>query len=421
MLGRAAPPKAPPELPELDRCISTGLSEGLFSTAACVASVGDHIFHRGVYGQPHAPPPVGVRSNFEQLYDLGSLTGPLGAGLGALWLVGKGRMDLGASLAKTVAKLRDERFLPVMLDMLLDHSAGFPAGDNLWRDLLALDAKRPAAARRAGTEAMHEDLQELIAKLELAYEPGKNMRASALDFVVLGWAIESISKQPLDRMLAREIYEPLGVAKDLFFVKQGDYQQGRLLARRVFAAGAQCAARARAVRGEVSDPLAWALGGVAGHAGLFGTVDAVWQVARALLSSYRGRERFFLGGAVKRFFTRSRRVAKSTYALGWQAPTVNDSPAGKKFSQSSVGHVGSTGGALWIDLSTDVIGVLLANTQHMPGGEEKTARIAKLHARLFELVAKHGETLLPRTTSQGASAFRDPQGRPAARKPGGRP
>jgi CubicO group peptidase (beta-lactamase class C family) len=396
---------ATPNVPDIDRCVQTGVYDKTFSAAACIASAGGRIFHRAAYGQPAQQPPV-RKAGLDLLFDLGSLTRPLATALAALWLTSKGRLDLNASLTSTLPELKDTRFEKVTIDMLLDHSSGLPASPPSWQELSAIDAKRPEAARLTGSSRSTGELKETLKRLQFAHEPGTCVLESDLGFVVLGWIVESAAGQPLDALLEREVYRPLGIADDLFFVRQSLPKPQQRWARRTFAAGEQCAWRKRLLQGEVSDPVAWSLGGVAGHAGLFGTVDAVWELVHALWAGYTGRHCFFLGGTVKRFWTRSRRVSASSRALGWDTTTVNGSPAGKRFSQGSVGHVGSTGGAVWIDPATDVIGVFLANAQH-PSLVGKSEALAKLHPRLFELIAKYGEALAPESQPRGSRAFYD--------------
>jgi CubicO group peptidase (beta-lactamase class C family) len=411
--GGAGPEVAAVNVPEIDRCIQTGLHEKTYSAAACIASVGGRVFHRAAYGSPRqVAAPTGRKPGLDLLFDLGSLTCPLGSGLLALWLVGKGRLDLGTTLRKTLPELADPRFDAVTLDMLLDHTAGLPASRPLVDELRRVDDRRPAAERVLGTRRATPELKKLAAAVPFAATPGTRAVESELGSLLLGWIVEGVVGAPLDAALEREVFGPLGVAADLFFVRHDDTRRAQQSSRRSFAAGEDCPWRKRLLQGEVSDPLAWAAGGVAGHAGLFGTVDAVWRVVEALRASHGGAGRDFLGGTVKRFWTRSRRVAATSRALAWDTTTANDSPAGRRFSQASVGHVSSTGGAVWIDLSTGVVGVFLANAQH-PSPAGKAEALHTLQPRLFELIAKQGEALLPEVSSLGSRAF---QGGPIPRR-----
>ena len=116
-----------PNIPDIDRCIQKGLQDHTFSAASCVASRGEKIFHRAVYGCPVYPPPL-RKIGFDTLFDLASLTKPLGAGLAAMFLAGKGHLDLSITLDKTLPEFRTRaEFKTITLDMLLEHCGGFPA------------------------------------------------------------------------------------------------------------------------------------------------------------------------------------------------------------------------------------------------------------------------------------------------------
>ena len=402
-------PESPEELPEvvvpdLDRCVQTAIYEKTFSAAACIASVGGRIYHRAVYGCPTTPPPV-RRLGHDTLFDLASLTKPLGTGLAALQLSSQNRLDLNASVGKTIPELKDSRFQDVTIDMLLEHTSGLPAVRSFWQELVEDEAGKPAAQRVAGTARAVPLMRQRFAQVLLEYEPGSKVLYSDLGFMALGWIIESIVGKPLDVYLAREVYRPLGLDNDLFFVRLDDLKGRQRLARRLFAATEDCPWRQRVLQGEVHDPNSWALGGVAGHAGLFGTADAVWRLVRALWEAYKGEGRAFLGGSVRRFWTRSKRLRDTTRTLAWDTPSAHGSAAGKRFSLNSVGHLGFTGCSVWVDLNSDIIGVLLANSAH-PTPDGKQEKMAKLRPRVYELIAKHGESLpADPERPKGAAAF----------------
>ncbi|MBN1959594.1 MAG: serine hydrolase [Deltaproteobacteria bacterium] len=395
-----------PTVPDIDRSIQTGIYNKTFSAAACIASVGSTIFHRSVYGLVSQPPPV-RRSDYNLLFDLGGLTQVLGAGLAALYLISKNRLDLDIPLDRTIPEFKHSRFSKITVSMLLEHCAGFPSSNDLSNYLRKLDNRRPPDKRIIGTSAALAELKRVVPQLKLSFTPGSMVTESAVNSMVLGWIIEAVTGKPLDIFLEREIFKPLGIADQIFFVRLYETHHPMLSAKRVFAAGEQCPWRNKLLQGEVSDATAWIAGGVAGHAGLFGTIDAVWTIIDALQQSYHGTGRFFLGGAVKRFWTRSKRLASATRALAWDTTTVNNPKAGKRFSQSSVGQVDPLTGAIWIDLASKISGVFLANGNH-PRATDKIEAIAKIQLRVFELIAKHGEAILPQINqAMGSKAFYD--------------
>jgi CubicO group peptidase (beta-lactamase class C family) len=106
------------------------------------------------------------------------------------------------------------------------------------------------------------------------------------------------------------------------------------------------------------------MGGVAGHAGLFGVIDDVDRLVNVLIACYRGAHSFLPRQMVQEFWTRAGIVPGSTWCLGWDSPSLQNSSAGDYFSSHSVGHLGFTGTSLWIDLEQQVHVIVLSNRVH---------------------------------------------------------
>jgi len=199
----------------------------------------------------------------------------------------------------------------------------------------------------------------------LVHQPGHASVYGDLDFIVLGAVVEALAKQPLDEFCADRIFRPLGM-DDTFFVRLGDGEPGLpdALRRRV-AATENCAWRDRVVWGEVHDPNAHVMGGVAGHAGLFSTADDVMKFATTLLDVWHGRSNVWPRELLREFTRRQDLTEGSDWALGWDTPTEGASSSGQHFSASSIGHLGFTGTSLWIDLEREAVVVFLTNRVHL--------------------------------------------------------
>ncbi len=378
-------------VPEIDRCVQGAVKEGLFSGAAVMASVGGEPFHRAVYGMAQEPPPR-QRLADDALFDLASLAKPLGAGLLAMKLVGKGRLDLGAPLSKTIPLFRDARFDAVTIDMLLEHSTGWPADIDFWpfwqADSFDVDA-----------------MKAHLASLPFENAPGRVAVYSDVGFMALAWILEGVMGKPLDVALEKEIYAPLGVDSDLFFVRHREPRANRKLVKRTFVATEDCPKREKRLVGEVHDPKAWLLGGVAGHAGLFGTIDAVWKVAEAVRCCHAGEGDLIAPPVVKRFFKRTNRVAESTRTLVWDTPSARGSLAGGRASKQTVGHLGFTGTSVWIDLIRGATTVVLSNSVH-PSPEGKKPRMQDFRRRVQDHMWREAELVQQANPGQrGSGAF----------------
>jgi len=132
-----------------------------------------------------------------------------------------------------------------------------------------------------------------------------------------------------------------------------------------YAATEFCAWRQKVLCGEVHDDNAFAMGGIAGHAGLFSTAQDIHRFVSFLTECYNGRNPAFLPGSIVReFLERATGIEGSTYALGWDTPTIGRSSSGHGFSPKTVGHLGFTGTSIWWDLEHDIHVVILTNRVH---------------------------------------------------------
>jgi CubicO group peptidase (beta-lactamase class C family) len=120
------------------------------------------------------------------------------------------------------------------------------------------------------------------------------------------------------------------------------------------------------------------MGGVAGHAGLFGTAGDLMNFAQILLDVWHGRSDALPPEQVRQFCERQD-LPDSDWALGWDTPTEGNSSSGTLFSRTSVGHLGFTGTSLWIDLESEAIVVMLTNRVHLVAKKSKFDLRAKVH------------------------------------------
>jgi CubicO group peptidase (beta-lactamase class C family) len=141
--------------------------------------------------------------------------------------------------------------------------------------------------------------------------------------------------------------------------------------RRGVAATENCPWRGRIIWGEIHDPNAWAMGGVAGHAGLFAPADDVLRFGRVVLDAWHGRSDALPHDLLRVFLRRQNLPEDSGWALGWDTPTPGISSSGRLFSQSSVGHLGFTGTSLWIDLDKEAVVAMLTNRVHLVAKKSK--------------------------------------------------
>ncbi|MGH7634014.1 MAG: serine hydrolase, partial [Gemmatimonadaceae bacterium] len=177
---------------------------------------------------------------------------------------------------------------------------------------------------------------------------------SDLDFMLLGFILDGVRNSLADRFAT--LLSQMGVVDELQF------NPPPLWMRRIAPTEID-PWRGRLLIGEVQDENAAALGGVAGHAGLFGTASAVGSCARHLLQVLDGRVGAFRRDTLEAFITKRPEVPGSSRALGWDTMRATSS-CGARMSAAAIGHTGFTGTSLWIDPERDCYVVLLTNRVH---------------------------------------------------------
>jgi CubicO group peptidase (beta-lactamase class C family) len=297
------------------------------------------------------------------IFDLASLTKPIATTTAILLLVDEGAVELDAPVAKYLPLFSERDKEAVTIRNLLTHSSGLKP----WRAYheIFLQKERKTGEALIGSPEARTSVIDRTVRSALVHEPGEAAVYGDLDFIVLGAVVEAVGGQRLDDFCRERIFEPLEMS-DTFFIPIGrDAQPLPEPTKRRIAATENCPWRDRVLWGEVHDPNASVMGGVAGHAGLFSTVDDVMKFGRVIIDTWHGRSEALPREPLRQFLTRQNLPTSSDWALGWDTPTEGASSSGKHFSKNSVGHLGFTGTSLWIDLDREVAIALLTNRVHL--------------------------------------------------------
>ncbi len=317
----------------------------------------------------------------ETIFDLASLTKPMATTASIMLLVDDGVVAVDDPVAKFLPAFADRGKEAVTLRHLLTHSAGLKP----WRAFheVMIRKERKTGERILGTSEGNEWILDRVIRSALVHEPGEAAVYGDLDFIALGAVVESVTGKGLDEFSAERIFAPLEMKDTRFLpvpVDGADLDNAVPAAlRRRIAATENCPWRDRILWGEVHDPNASAMGGVAGHAGLFSTADDVMIFAEAILAGWHGRSGLFPQAITREFCTRQHLPADSDWALGWDTPTQGVSSSGKLFSPNSVGHLGFTGTSLWIDLEREAVVVMLTNRVHLVAKRSRFDLRPKVH------------------------------------------
>jgi CubicO group peptidase (beta-lactamase class C family) len=365
--------------PELIRLMDAGIGDRVFPGGALRVDVRGETVHLSFHGRRSLEPP-GDPVDAPTCFDLASLTKVLATTPLVLLSIHQGRLDLDKPVCDIVESYTGHGRDAITLRMLLDHSSGLPA----WRPYY--EAVRSTADGAWLTTSTGRDaVRQMVAAEAPEAPPGSRALYSDLNFVLLDWILEQVNGEATDVLFATRLAEPLSI-EDLFFVDlKSPAKADRARHGRAFAATEHCPWRGRTLVGEVHDDNTYAMGGVSGQAGLFGTIADVAAMANVWLSSFLQSDGFFLHDHVREFWQRSE-VPGSTRALGFDTPSPHASQAGSSFGPRTVGHLGFTGTSLWIDPDRELIVVLLTNRIHPTRENEAIKRFRPaLHERIAAL------------------------------------
>ena len=353
-----------PLSPPVKEMLARGVRERVFPGGVLALFQDGELYLEAFGWQEYLPRPC--RTEMDTYYDLASLTKPLATTLCLMRLVAEGKIALDDTLARFF--LVPYWLAPITLAQLLSHQAG-------------LVPHRPYFARLI-TYPFEERKKLIITwilKEPLAYPPGLKTRYSDLGFILLGEIIRQVSGQELDTYFAETLRLLGSNPKDLLFTPKKHSLPVDKIAATEF-----CPWRGKLIKGEVHDENAWVLGGVAGHAGLFGHAQGVLALLIKLLLAYHGEEEkgFLTREVVRTFWDWGQ---EGDRALGFDRPSGESSSAGRFFSKKALGHLGFTGPSFWLEPEKRLIVVLLTNRVH-PSREPNKLKAFRpaLHDLLFK-------------------------------------
>ena len=345
-------------LAKIDHVVMRGIQAGGYPGAAVVVGrKGAAVWQRG-FGRLDWTTESEAVSPTESIYDLASLTKVVGTTTALMILYDQGKVHLDDPVSKYIPEFSGGEKDLVTLRLLLEHRSGLPAGRDLWRI-----AHSPEEARQA------------VIETPLVYHPDQYYEYSDLGADMLGFVVEAASGQRLDQFLADHVWKPLGM-EDTFF-KPADSLRERIAPTEVNPP------RGYPLRGEVHDENAFALGGIAGHAGLFSSASDLAVFAQMMLNGGEyGGTRIIADSTVTQFTTRAAR----TRALGWDT-CAGDGSCGKYLSERAYGHTGFTGTSIWIDPDRDMFVILLTNRVHAARARRPAKVISDVRADLSDAAA----------------------------------
>jgi len=342
--------------------LAGGIAQRAFPGAAFAVSRSGNIVLQGAIGR-FTYDEASEDVTLSTVFDLASVTKVVATTAMAMSLCDRGRLNLQQRVVDLLPEFAtdDARRKHITVEMLLAHSSGLPAYERLFE-------------RARSREA----LIKLAFKVPLVAAPGTHAEYSDIGFILLGDILETIAGEPLDIFCAREIWAKLRMKSTCF--RPAERFRSQIPPTRH-----DREFRYRVIQGEVHDENASVMGGVAGHAGAFGTTSDLMLFSAAMLGY--GPE-LFQKETIALFTRRQSSPAGTSRALGWDTPSP-PSQSGEYFSSSSFGHLGYTGTSLWIDGERQIAIALLTN-RTWPDNQSKVIKQVRpgFHDALMEEVLR---------------------------------
>src|SRR3954447_963748 len=363
--GDGLPVKSPTEvgmsssrLAAIERVVERGIKAGGYPGAAgVVGRKGAAVFEQG-FGRlswSNNSTPVDAQST---IYDVASLSKVVGTTTAIMILYDEKKIGLDDAVINYIPTFGGGDKDRVTIRQLLTHTSGLPAGRDIWRI-----AQTPLEARA------------LVLNTPLEGRPGAQYIYSDLGADVLGMIVEVVAGEPLDKFLTRRVFEPLGMNETMY--RPADSLKYRIAPTEV------TPPRGYPLQGQVHDENAYALGGVAGHAGLFSTAADLSIFAQMMLNGGEYNGVRVLSDTTVSLFTR--RTA-GTRALGWDT-AEGTGGAGKFLNSHAYGHTGYTGTSIWIDPERQMFVLLLTNRVHAARARRPAKVISDVRADLADAAA----------------------------------
>jgi len=347
---------------QIAQAVAEAIDQKLTPGAVLLVGRTSGVVYEKAYGN-RAVQPAPEAMTPDTIFDLASLSKPIGCASSIMALVDQGKLKVTDPVSKYLPGMDRPDKKDITIEQLLLHRGGFIA-DNSMKDY------------EGG--ATHEQMLERVYASKLKYEPGKDFTYSDLSFIVLGEVVKAASGKPLNEFARIHIFQPAAM-------KTATYLPPSTWRERIAPTEQR---DGKWIVGDVHDPRAWALGGFAGHAGVFGTAEDVARWCRMILNDGEIDGVGVLTKESVKEMTTQRCLPEGKACRGYGVDfgsALASAPRGERFEPGKTfGHTGYTGTMFWIDPKNDCFIVLLTNRVHPKDGTS----ITPLRRKVSTIVAQ---------------------------------
>ena len=353
-----------PQLAHIEEAIAAEIAKKQLPGAVVLVGRQGKVVWRHAYGN-RAIEPQTEPMTADTIFDLASLTKVVATAASVMILVERGQVRLGDPVARYIPEFAEAGKRVITVEQLMTHRSGLPP-DNDLKDY------------EQGAGKAFENIWHLAP----IAEAGSRFIYSDVNYIVLAELVRRVAGKPLDEFASENIFRPLGM-------KDTSFRPAAALRPRIAPTEKR---EEHWMRGEVHDPRAYLLGGVAGHAGLFSTADDLAIYCQMILNrgQYRGVRVLSPMGVTRMTEARSsggNATDGNARGLGWDIATGYSSNRGDLFPLGSFGHTGFTGTSIWMDPASETFVIFLSNRVHPRVDPKQPSEVNSLRGRIASIVA----------------------------------
>jgi len=375
---------------EVTAIMERGVEDGIFPGAVLLVGVeGQVALHRS-FGKrfttsgrngPHFEGPAEMQP--DTVFDIAALTNIVVTTTLIMKLVEAQQLRLEDRVSRYLAGFGVHGKSAITVGHLLAHAAGLPAWIPFFEELV-----RQNAGARMGiltSRGARQFVFNTINRAPLKHEPGTRQLYSDPGFMLLGHLIEELTGVPLDRAAQRLIFQPLGMKSTSYIDLSMIKRRGIHPVTDLIAPTEECSWRKRVLCGEVHDDNAWAMGGIAGHSGVFSTAADLHRFAVEMLKAWQGHSSFLDAATVRSFWQGLAEPLDGSWRYGWDSPGEENEMRESGLSAEAVGESGFTGCSLWLEPARGIDIILMSNRVH-PSRNNRKIRAFRptLHAAVMQ-------------------------------------
>ncbi len=331
----SVPMKIKSDFSLVDKTMEKAIADSIFPGAVLLFGIDNKFIYEKAYGN-YTYDKSSPQMKLNTIFDLASVSKVVGTTSAAMILVERGKLNLDDKVIKYLPEFNNHGKDKITVRNLLLHNSGLAA------------FKKYYDVYNTSEEVIND-----IMNTDLVYEPGTKYVYSDLGIITLQKVIEKITGMRLDKFLKKNLFEPLDMTRTM-------YNPPDSLKNECAPTEIDTFFRMRPLQGEVHDERAYMLHGVAGHAGLFSTVEDLSHFVRMLINDGKYNGKHIIDAKIIEEWT-DRQTSQSSRGLGWDTKIDSIAPCGKYFSNHSFGHTGYTGTSIWVDKDKKFFVILLSN------------------------------------------------------------